>query len=266
MAISCRSVPRRWESHGAESRILGAAVPAARDADPASIDDMTHTTTPATTTCSTITPRRRGWLLAGALAGLTGMTATMVTDLHPSGTKTSTPEVVHQLSQPMAHAGVVAGFLTVTLLLVVAAAWRRHVEPRVPHSTAARVVSAGMTASAATLALGYGWKGALAIYLPGGLDAGLFDATGLYIYFVLTDFGGFIGWLGACVAAGAMAWMAFRERTISRWIGAVSIIPAASVCAYTGLTGLPGSPGLATPLWTTIAFLSLAFGRSTIMR
>ena len=31
-------------------------------------------------------------------------------------------------------------------------------------------------------------------------------------------------------------------------------------------TGLPGFPGVVTPLWLLVAFTGLAFGRSTIAR
>jgi hypothetical protein len=66
----------------------------------------------------------------------------------------------------------------------------------------------------------------MAIYLPGGMDASRgFDTEGLYVLYVLNDFGSFVGWLGVSVAAGGIAWMALRERTVSRWIGTVSLVP-----------------------------------------
>jgi hypothetical protein len=168
----------------------------------------------------------------------------------------------------MAHASLVAGYLTVTLLVVLAATWRRHVEPRVASSTAARVVSHGLLISAAALTLGYGWKGAMAVYLPGGLNGktGGFDREALYVMYVLNDFGSFIGWLGVTIAAGAIAWMAFRERTVSRWIGVVSLVPVLAVTGFAVATGLPGFPGVVSPLFMVVAFTGLAFGKSTITR
>jgi len=68
------------------------------------------------------------------------------------------------------------------------------------------------------------------------------------------------------VVAGAIVWMALRERTVSRWIGFVSLVPVVAVTAFTGLTGLPGFPGVVSPAWLVVAFLGLAFGRSTIAR
>ncbi|MFI1567150.1 hypothetical protein ACH4ZX_29580 [Streptomyces sp. NPDC020490] len=194
--------------------------------------------------------RRARWPLFGVAAGLLGTVATLVTDVHPEerpGGFTST--VISDVSRTKAHAGIVAGFLVVALLLVLAGAWRRRVEPQVPGSTAAHVVS-----------------GALAVYLPGGMDAGAFDRAGLYVLFMLNDFGSFIGWLGVVVAAGAIAWMALRERTVSRWIGAVSVLPVLVVTGFVSATGLPGFQGIVGPLWLVVAFLGLSFGRSPIVR
>ena len=115
-------------------------------------------------------PGRQRWLLLGSAAGLTGLVATLVTDLHvDGGASDATPAVVDQLSQGKAHVSVVVGYVTVALLLVLAAAWRRHVEPRVLSSTAARVVPLALTSAAGASTLGYGWKGAMAVYLPGGV-------------------------------------------------------------------------------------------------
>jgi len=207
---------------------------------------------------------RSRWPLIGTAAGITGFVATLVTDIHPADK--ATIDIVDQVNRTTAHASVIAGYLTVALLVVLAATWRRHVEPRVGSSTAARVVSNGILLSAAALTLGYGWKGAMAVYLPGGMDAGAFDQEGLYVLYMLNDFGSYIGWLGVTIAAGAIAWMAFRERTVSRWIGVVALVPVLAVVAFTAGTGLPGFPGVVSPLFMVIAFTGLAFGKSTITR
>ncbi|MFD7771289.1 hypothetical protein [Streptomyces sp. NPDC059787] len=212
--------------------------------------------------------RRAKWPLYGVGAGALGGVATLLADVR-AGTVERTPveaSVLDDVSRSVAHLGLVAGFLTVSLLLVLAAAWRRQVEPRVPSSTAAYVVSGALTASAAGLTYGYGWKGALAIYLPGGLDERSFGENGMFVYFMLNDFGGYIGWLGVVVAAGAVAWMALRERTISRWIGWFSVVPVLAVVLFAGITGLPGFQGVVGPVWMLVTFLGLAWGRSAIVR
>jgi hypothetical protein len=215
------------------------------------------------------TTSRGRWPLVGTVAGITGLVATLFTDIHVDiGTEQATADVIGEVSRTMAHASLVAGYLTVALLVVLASTWRRHVEPRVASSTAARVVSNGLLISAAALTLGYGWKGAMAVYLPGGLngETGGFDREALYVLYVLNDFGSFIGWLGVTIAAGAIAWMAFRERTVSRWIGVVSLVPVLAVTGFAVATGLPGFPGVVSPLFMVITFTGLAFGKSTITR
>ncbi|MER5226134.1 hypothetical protein [Streptomyces flaveus] len=211
---------------------------------------------------------RAKWPLYGVAAGLLGGIATLFTDPRMGVTETDRVDasILGEVSRGAAHLGLVAGFVTVALLLVLAALWRRQVEPRVPGSTAAHVVSGALTASAAGLTYGYGWKGALAVYLPTGMNGKSFGDDGLFVYFMLNDFGGYIGWLGVVVAAGAIAWMALRERTVSRWIGVLSLLPVLAVTIFAGATGLPGFQGVVGPVWLLIAFSGLAAGRSTIVR
>ena len=234
---------------------------------------MTTTTTATRTTTTTTgegARRSRGrWPLVGVVAGLGSVAATLALDIHPTGWDIDDPysvEVIDQLSSGKAHASVIVGYVVVGLLLVLAAAWRRHVEPRAEQSTAARVVPLGLTAAAGALSLGYGWRGALGLYGPGGQEEGAFDKTGLYVYYVLNDFGAYIGFLGLTVAALAVAWMGLRERLVSRWIGAFSLVSVLPVVLTVGLFGLPGFPGVVSGLWLVVTFAGLAFGRSTVNR
>lgn len=211
---------------------------------------------------------RGRWPLVGVAAGVLGYVATVITDLHvqvPDNGAT-TAAVVADISRTKAQLSVVAGYLAVAALLVFAAAWRRHVEPRVTTSTAARVVSSGLVSAAGALAVGYGFKGMFAVYLPGGLNGGDFDQTGLYITYLLNDFGSFLGWLGVAISAGAIAWMALWEGTISRWIGVVSVLGVVAVLGMTVAFGLPGFAGVVMPGWLLVTSLGLTFGRSPINR
>jgi hypothetical protein len=214
---------------------------------------------------------RNRWPLIGTAAGVIGLAATLLCDIHvdpvADNDRISAADVP-EISRVTAHVGGVAGYITVALLLVLAAQWRRRVEPRVPGSTAAHVVSNGLIASAGALSLGYGWKLALGGYLPGGLDEESgFDQAGLYVYYVLNDFGSFIGWLGVLVAAGAVAWMALRERTVARWIGVVSVILVTLPVAGILVASVPGLPAMGGIPWMIVTFTGLAFGKgSTITR
>lgn len=210
--------------------------------------------------------RRPRWPLLASAAGLLGFVATMPLD----GRASATAELSHQLFvdlDPMVYrASMVLGYATVALLLVLAATWRRRVESRLPGSTAASLVPLGLVASAAGLTYGYGWKGALGNYMPGAVESGAFDDQGLYVYYVMNDFGAWIGWLGVVVAAGAVAWMALRERTVSRWIGVVSLVPVLQTTLMVVGLGVPGVPALLAPIWLVVVGLGLFLGRSTITR
>ena len=229
---------------------------------------MTTQTHPTTTDSAAATGRRSRWPLTGALAGLAGVVATLALDGRsgPAEGVTVSDQLFLDLDPMTYRLSMVAGYTAVVLLLVFAAQWRRRVERRVPASTAAHLVPLGLVASAAGLTYGYGWKGALGNYIPGGGEEGYYDSAGLYVYYLLNDFGSFIGWLGVVVAAAAVAWMGLRERTVSRWLGAVSVVPVALTALMVGVLGVPGIPGIWGPLWLVVAGLGLAFGRSTISR
>lgn len=243
------------------------AVPVTRDGSRRIVLGMTHVYASPEQSQAPAQGRAR-WPWAGVAAGVLGLVATLVADVHPILEKgqSYTSAYIPEVPQRMAHISVITGFATVVFLLILAAAWRRRVEPRVPGSTAAHLVPNALTAAAGALILGYSWKGSLALYLPGGVEHGGFDESGLYTLFVLNDFGSFVGWLGVVIAAGAIAWMALRERTVSRWIGVISLLPVVVVIGAVGATGLPGIQGVIGPVWLTVASLGLAFGRSTIVR
>lgn len=220
----------------------------------------------AATEAATTTGKGR-WPLVGVAAGVGAVVATLVTDLHPriGADESYTADVVAQVSSGKAHVSVVVGYLTVGLLLFLAAAWRRHVEPKALRSTAARVVPLGLTAAAGALSLGYGWRGAMGLY-NGGNEDGAFDTAGLYVLFVLNDFGAYLGYLGVTVAAVAVAWMALRERLVSRWIGVVSALLVLPVVGTVAAFGLPGFPGVVSGLWLIVVGAGLAFGKSPVNR
>ncbi len=229
---------------------------------------MTQTHTPLTHDTEGATERRPRWPLYGAAAGVLGFVATLVLDGRTSGDDVIfSHQLFTDLDPLVFRLSMLTGYAAVVLLLVTAANWRRRVEPRVSGSTAAHLVPLGLVASAAGLTYGYGWKGALGLYLPGGVEEGSFDDQGLYVYLLLNDFGSFIGWLGVVVVAGAIAWMSLRERTVSRWIGIVSLLPVVQTTAMLAGLGVPGVPGLLAPMWLVVLGLGLTFGKkNTITR
>jgi hypothetical protein len=213
-----------------------------------------------------VRPQPGLWALWGVGAGLLGIVATLLTE----GARSLTPaeylrgaEVIGLLDRSLYHIGVIAGFFAVTCLLFTAAGWRRWAERAAPASLPARVVSMAMVASAGALILGYGFKGSMAVYLDGGMDAGSMPREGLYVIFMFLDLGPYMAWWGAAIAAAVMAWLALRDRLLPLWIGLVSALFAIVPIGFLVLTGLPGFPGVVDPLWLAIVSLGMLFSRRT---
>ncbi|OUZ11702.1 hypothetical protein BHE97_04130 [Aeromicrobium sp. PE09-221] len=218
-------------------------------------------------------PRRRItlWPLWASLAGALGWIGTIVFDVRPPAETEAwkkgedylvTAADMSTLDVVTGRMGWTAGLASVAALLVFCACWRRSVESRYD-SAAARVVTLGATATAGAALLGYAWKGALANYL--GPESGLYDDEGLFIYYILTDFGAYLPWFGVLVSAFAVVWMAFAERLVSRVLGAVSAVFAVGLTALMLAMGVPGIPGTLIQIWLVIAGIWLAVGRSRVI-
>jgi hypothetical protein len=218
----------------------------------------------ATSTRTTATTRSaRSWPLWGVAAGVLGGVATIFTTVSTTQQNVG-PAIVDMLSPGAYRIGGTLGYLTVACLLVLSACWRTAVHRTAPGDAGARVVADGLTASAAGLTLGYGWKLAMALYLPGGLNQHQFAREGLFFYYMLNDFGAYLGWLGVTVAAGAVAWMGFRSKLVSTWLAVVSVLPVLAVLAMAcGLT-IAGYPGIVGPIWLVVASAGLALGKHRI--
>jgi hypothetical protein len=202
-----------------------------------------------------VPPRRRAtWALWGVVAGAAGLVATMFTDQSGSLSEDDYligAAVVDKLESGPYHVGVVVGFVCVVALLFTAAGWRRWAARTAPDSLAARVVSMAMVASAGAMMIGYGLKGSMAVYLPGGMDHAQMSQEGLYSIFMFLDLGAWMVWWGGVVAALAAVWLAFRERLLPRWIGVVSLLFAAVPLAFLTVTGLPGMAAV-TSIWLVV--------------
>jgi hypothetical protein len=215
--------------------------------------------------------RFTAWPLWAVLSGIAGTIGTVATDLRPDAETEAiangeshavVPADMIGLDPTLARIGFLAGLLSILALIVFAAAWRRHVETLFSRSTAARVVSIGFIASAGALILGYGWRGALANYL--GPEAGLYGEEGLFVYYMLTDFGAYIPWTGLVASAIALAWMAWIERNVSRVLGTFTAVLGIGALGAVVVSGVPGLPGILMPFWLAVTGIWLAVGRSRI--
>lgn len=206
---------------------------------------------------------REAWAWWGVGAGLLGAIGHLVTQPKITTADRSTgADVVGLLDRGGYHVGALAGFLAVACLLLTAAGWRRWAERRALDNLAARLVPLALIASAGAMIIAYGVKGALAIYLPGGINQGDFPPEGLYSLFMIDDLAPFFAWWGVVVAGAGAAWLSLRDRLLPKWIGVVSALAFIAPVAFLAITGLTGFAGVPGPLWLIVASAGVACLRS----
>ncbi len=219
-------------------------------------------------------PQRRivFWPLWASLAGLLGFLGTIVFDVRPPAEReawttgedyTVTAADMGTLDHVASRLGWTAGLLSVVALLIFWAVWQRATIAR-RSSVGARLLGAGVLITAAAALFGYGWKGALGNYL--GAEAGTYDDNGVFVYYMLTDFGAYMPWFGVLIGILAVVWMAFAERLVSRVLGGFSLLVALFLSSFMFATGVPGIPGTLAPLWLIVFGIWLAVGRSPVVR
>ena len=222
---------------------------------------MTTTTTPHHTGSPDTVRTDRRWLWWGAAAGGLGIFATILTTtITPKG---AGPDVVNSLPIGLDHLGGALGYLVVACLLVFASNWRHAIAG--VDSAAARIVPDALVATAAGLTLGYGWKLALALY-AGGINNDEFGTQGKFVYYVLNDFGSYLGWLGVVVAAGAVAYLGFRRHLVAPWLAVISVLPVLAVLVLGAGVGIAGYAGIVGPVWLFVTSCSLALGQHRIFQ
>jgi hypothetical protein len=209
--------------------------------------------------------RTNRWAFWGIGAGVLGIIANMVTDPISALTtaqKQEGPAVLAYVHRVNFQIGAVAGFLAVACVLAFAAGWRQWSERHGAPSSAARLVGLALVASAGAMIIGYGIKGPLAIYLPGGINAHTYPSQGLYSLLMLNDSAPYFAWWGVVIAAAGVAWLAFRERLVVRWVGAVSVLAVLAAFVWLALTGLTDFGGIVGPVWFILASVGLARRRA----
>lgn len=213
------------------------------------------------------TPSRfTAWPLLIALCGVLGVVALFLEGRPDSSGDFDFPvtaEDVLGLDHVPYRLSGALGYVLALLLIATAACWRHRVEHRFPGSTGATAVSYGVIATAALVTLTYGWRGAVGNYLPTGAEGDTYDAEGIYNYYILTDFSPYIAFIPLLASAYGLAWMAFRERLVSRGLGALSGVFATALLIAVFVTGVPGLPAMII-LGLVVAGPWLAFGRSAI--
>ncbi len=196
------------------------------------------------------------WHLWGVVAGVGGIVANLVTDDQNGLTDEqvrSGAGVVQHLDRTGYRIGVVAGWVAIAALIVAAAGWQRIARRKSDEDLAWQIVPLGLVAAAGALTVGYGFKGALAEYLPGGANENAFDVHGLYTMFVINDNAPWVGWWGVVVAAGACAWIALVRRRLPVVLGILSALALLLPVVVLFGIGAAATAGLTGPVWLAIA-------------
>lgn len=216
-------------------------------------------------TSATGTSQRATWALWGSAAGLCGVLTNMIfaSGLDEGERETGdAATVLDALSQTGYHLSAVTGFGAVVCLLLFAAGLQRWGAAQASDSLALRVAPMGLLASAGALIAAYGVKGQLAAYLDGGFNDGSYTIEDQYFYFLLDDLAGYFGWFGVTVTAGCLAWLAFRERLVARWIGGLGGLVVLAAAAFLLVFGFTGFSGVAAPVFLIIAGIGLSRQRA----
>lgn len=201
------------------------------------------------------------WAWWGMAAGAFGIVANVVLDDQAALTdaqRRSGAAVIDHLDRTTQHLGVVAGLLAFSCLVLAAAGWRRWADHHDHTNLAAQSIAPALAASAAALLIAYGFRGGLAEYLPGAINADNFPNEGLYVLFMINDNAPWFGWWGVILAAALSAWVSFRYRTLPLWLGALSVLTVLIPVVVLALSGAVALAGLIGPAWLVTTSLVVA--------
>jgi hypothetical protein len=197
---------------------------------------------------------RPWWALSGLVAGVSGLVATVLTDqwarvgeerLAAGGAE----NVVPRLDATTYQVGAVAGLVCIASLLVFATGWRQAASASASGSMVADLVPSGLMLSAAAMVVPFGAKGALAVYLPGGMDEGKLAPDALYAMFTFQDAAPFVAWWGVALAAGALVVLGWRRLLVGRVVATLSLVYLVLPVFMLARYGEPNVFGLLGGLW-----------------
>jgi hypothetical protein len=207
---------------------------------------------------------RSRWAWFGVAGGVAGFAATVLTDPQASlsdAQRHTNEQVLGLVHHTGYQVGAILGLLATGCVLVAAAGWRRWARRRGCDDLASAVVPGALVASAGAMIIAYGFKGDLAIYLPGGFNASEFNRASLYPFFLMNDLTPYLAWWGVTVAAAAVAVLGLR-RVLPVWIGVVSLLAVLPPVVFLVATGLTAYAGIVGPLWLAVSSIGLALHRT----
>lgn len=207
--------------------------------------------TRTTTNSSDLAEDARGstaWAWWGVPAGLAGLAGNFIST-HGPLSNTNAVEAVASVARTSYHVGTVLGLVSFASLLLFSAGWRGREQAR---GLAQQAISPAVAVTATLVLFGTGLRGAMAEYLPGGINEDNFDDAGLYALFIVHDTAPWFAWWGVLMMAALVAFMALAGQGFPRWLGVLSIAALAMPTAVMAGSGAVAAAGFIGPLWLVV--------------
>ena len=203
-----------------------------------------------------VSRHRVSWAWWGVAGGLTGLALILLDQQSRLPDGPFGPEVAELLNRANYHLTSGIGLVVVLCLTMFATGWRRWATEN-RRDLAALAVAPATAVTATLVLLGTGIKAALAEYVVGASNAGHFTTEGVYALFVLDDSAAYFAWWGVQIAAGLVAWLSFRDRTLPAWFGVVTVIVLLPTLVVFATIGALNGAGATGPIWLILASLFL---------
>ncbi len=211
---------------------------------------VSHHSTRAT---RSLLPARWAWW--GAAAAALGLAGNLVAS-HGPLTDADAAIAVAEASRTTQHVGTLLGMASFACLILLAAGWRRWAAPA--SCLAEQAVAPAITTAATLVLFGTGLRGAMAEYLPGGINDDNFTDDGLFVLYMLHDTAPWFAWWGVLLVAVLFVALAFRSRVVPRWLGVVSALVLLPPIGVMVGSGAVAGAGFVAPLWLAIASVTVA--------
>lgn len=195
------------------------------------------------------------WAWWGVAAAAFGLAGNLIAS-HGNLTDIDAATAVAESSSRTQHIGTLLGMASFVCLVLLSAGWRRWAGTT--SSVAAQTIAPALTVAATLVLLGTGLRGAMAEYLPGGINDDNFTDDGLFVLFMLHDTAPWFAWWGVVVMAGLVAYLSFRSRVVPRWLGVVSVLSLLPPVVVMAGSGAVAGAGFTAPLWLVVASLTVA--------
>ncbi len=185
------------------------------------------------------------WAWWGVPAGVAGLVGNFVST-HGALSETDAAEAVEAVARTSYHVGTVLGLVSFACLVLASAGWRRWGAGR---GLAEQAIAAALTVTATLVLFGTGLRGALAEYLPGGINDDNFDDAGLYALFIVHDTAPWFAWWGVLVVAVLVAFVSLAGQGFWRWLGVLSVATLALPTSVMAGSGAVAAAGFVGPVW-----------------